>query len=122
MTTIEPGFYLEGQWGMRIESTYICKEVEVGLPPKAPLTPQTKYDFGGKHWLGFECVTRVPIDTRMIDWSLTTKSEIRWVNAYNTAVQDAIMPLLDDDDLDKDARDWLKRNCKPKTIYPWTGA
>lgn len=29
VTTIEPGFYLEGQYGMRIESTYICKEVEV---------------------------------------------------------------------------------------------
>lgn len=31
VTTIEPGFYLEGRWGMRIESVYICKGVEVSL-------------------------------------------------------------------------------------------
>ena len=121
VTSIEPGFYLEGQWGMRIESVYICKEVEVGLICRSSLTHQTKYEFGGSRWLGWECATQVPIDTRMVDWNLTTKAEIRWLNAHNTAVKDALMPLLEDD-LDKDARDWLNRVCKPKTIFPWTGA
>lgn len=32
VTSIEPGFYLEGRWGMRIESVYICKGVEVSYP------------------------------------------------------------------------------------------
>lgn len=109
VTTIEPGCYLEGQYGIRVESVYICKEVEVKYPRE-------------HHWLGFECVTRVPIDTRMIDWTLTTKSEIRWINAYNTMVQDDVLPLLDDDDFDGPARDWIKRVCKPKIILPWTGA
>jgi Xaa-Pro aminopeptidase len=121
VTTIEPGFYLEGEFGMRIENVYLCKEVEVGLDLFAIANPQTKYEFQGKRYLGFECITRVPIDVRMIDWSLTTKSEIRWVNAHNTMVQDALLPLLEDD-LDKDAREWLKRVCKPKIILPWTGA
>ncbi|KAL1405791.1 hypothetical protein Q8F55_007467 [Vanrija albida] len=106
VTTIEPGFYLEGQWGMRVESVYLVKEVE------------TKYDFGGLPYLGFEGLTQVPIDTRMIDWSLTTKPEIKWINEYNTSVEKALTPLLEDE-LDREARDWLKRVCKPKFIFPW---
>lgn len=106
VTTIEPGFYLEGQWGMRIESVFICKEVE------------TKYEFGGKPWLGFENVTRVPIDTRLVDWSLMTKEEIKTLNEHNKMVEEALLPLLEDD-LDKEAREWLKRMCKPKFTWPW---
>lgn len=109
VTTIEPGYYLEGQYGFRVESVYVVREVEVKYPQE-------------HHWLGFECVTRVPIDTKLIDWTLTTKSEIRWINAHNTMVQDAVLPLLDDDDFDGPARDWIKRVCKPKIILPWTGA
>ncbi|BEI79816.1 hypothetical protein CcaverHIS002_0103450 [Cutaneotrichosporon cavernicola] len=107
VTTIEPGFYLEGKYGMRIESTFICKEVE------------TQFEFATK-WLGFECVTRVPIDNRLVDWNLLTKDEIKSLNEYNKMVEDALLPLLDDD-LDKDARDWVKKMCKPHFIWPWTG-
>lgn len=82
------------------------------------LTHQTKYDFGGLPYLGFEGLTQVPIDTRMIDWSLTTKPEIKWINEYNTSVEKALTPLLEDE-LDREARDWLKRVCKPKFIFPW---
>lgn len=91
---------------MRIESVYICKEVE------------TRYAYGGKPWLGFELVTRVPIDTRLVDWSLLTRDEIKAVNDHNKVVEDALTPLLQDD-LDKDAREWLKRMCKPKFTWPW---
>lgn len=79
---------------------------------------QTKYEYNGPNWLSFEPVTRVPICTDLIDWSLMTKDEQRWVNAHNTMVQEALLPLLEDD-LDKEARDWLKRVCKPKIIWPW---
>lgn len=106
---------------MRIENVYLCKEVEVCMTDFSA-DIQTKYEFQGPRWLGFECITRVPIDVHMVDWGLTTKSEIRWINAHNTMVQDSILPMLDDDDLDKPARDWIKRVCKPKIILPWTGA
>lgn len=63
ITTIEPGFYKEGEWGIRTESVYLCKNVEVshGLHPQIGcLTAwQTMYDFGGKVWLGWERVTQV---------------------------------------------------------------
>jgi hypothetical protein len=64
---------------------------------------------------------QVPIQTSLVDWTLTTKDQIRWLNDHNTSVQEALMPLLDGDE-DAEARDWLKKVCKPKKIWPWTGA
>jgi Xaa-Pro aminopeptidase len=48
------------------------------------------------------------------------KSEIKWLNEHNAAVQNAVLPLLDEDQ-DGAAKDWLKKACKPKKIWPWTG-
>jgi len=49
-----------------------------------------------------------------------SRAEIQWLNDHNTSVQDNLMPLMDGDE-DKEARDWVKRMCKPKKIWPWTG-
>lgn len=65
-------------------------------------------------------MTRVPIDTRLIDYGLLNKEEIKALNDHNKMVEDALVPLLDDE-LDKDARDWVKKMCKPHFIWPWTG-
>ncbi|WRT68589.1 uncharacterized protein IL334_005567 [Kwoniella shivajii] len=108
ITSIEPGYYKEGEWGIRIESVIICKPVE------------TLNDTSGR-FLSFERVTQVPIQTSLVDYKLLTKSEIRWLNDHNTSVQDNLLPLLQDDQ-DAQTRDWLKKNCKPKKIWPWTGA
>ncbi|ORY29687.1 peptidase M24, structural domain-containing protein [Naematelia encephala] len=108
ITTVEPGFYKEGEFGVRIESIYICKRV------------QTMYQFNGDNWLGWERVTQVPIATNLIEWSLMSKEEIRWLNDHNKDVREALLPLLLDE-RDKQARDWLKRVTKPKTVWPWLG-
>lgn len=103
------------------------------------------YEFGGHRWLGWERVTQVselcdllwfaqrsptifadarwqvPIQTKLVDYSLMTKDEIKWLNEHNTSVQDALLPLLDGDG-DEPVVKWLKRECKPKKIWPWTGA
>jgi Xaa-Pro aminopeptidase len=62
----------------------------------------------------------VPIQTSLVDWSIMAKSEIKWLNEHNAAVQNAVLPLLDEDQ-DGAAKDWLKKACKPKKIWPWTG-
>ncbi len=49
-----------------------------------------------------------------------SKAEMRWLNEHNAAVQDALLPLLQEDQ-DKDARNWVQRNCKAHTIWPWDG-
>ncbi|WVW85428.1 hypothetical protein I302_107466 [Kwoniella bestiolae CBS 10118] len=108
ITSIEPGYYKEGEWGIRIESVILCKSVD---------TPN--YQSG--HFLSFERITQVPIQTSLVDYKILTKSEIRWLNEHNTSVQDKLMPLLQGDE-DAETRNWLKRNCKPKKIWPWTGA
>ncbi len=65
-------------------------------------------------------VVQVPIQTSLCNWSLMSRAEIQWLNDHNTSVQDNLMPLMDGDE-DKEARDWVKRMCKPKKIWPWTG-
>lgn len=94
--TNEPGFYKEGQWGMRIESTLLVRRVE------------TKGEFGGKIWLGFDRFTMVPIQTKMIKVDMLTKEERAWVRAHNSLVRQSLAPFLQDD---KRALRWLKREC-----------
>ena len=106
--TVEPGWYLEGRYGIRTESLVLCKQVD------------TAFNFGGQ-WFGWERITQVPIQTKLIDWGLMTKDDIRWINDHNTSVQEALWPSLQGDE-DKEVREWLKRECRPKKIWPWTGA
>ncbi|WWC71379.1 uncharacterized protein I206_105334 [Kwoniella pini CBS 10737] len=110
ITSIEPGYYKEGNWGIRIESVILCKPIQT-------INPDCKFgDF-----LSFERITQVPILTNLINYKLLTKSEINWINQHNLQVQNNLLPLLQDDQ-DNQVRNWLKKQCKPKRIWPWTGA
>lgn len=93
--SIEPGYYEENHFGIRIESIYLVKEVE------------TYKNFGHGKWLGFERITQIPIDVRLIDWQLLSKEEKKWLIEHNRACADAVLPLLDKDDVD--ARKWLRQ-------------
>ena len=55
------------QWGVRIESALVVRHV------------QTKREFNGPIWLGFERLTCVPISTRMVDEGMLTKEEKTWL-------------------------------------------
>ncbi|KAJ9115292.1 hypothetical protein QFC20_001159 [Naganishia adeliensis] len=94
----EPGFYLEGQWGIRTESVLICK------PAK------TRYDFGGT-WLGWERITRVPIQTSLVDFNLLSAEQRMWLKLHNEVCRDDLMPLLTLKG-DERVRKWLKQTCK----------
>ncbi|KJA18357.1 hypothetical protein HYPSUDRAFT_145160 [Hypholoma sublateritium FD-334 SS-4] len=92
--TNEPGFYLEGKWGMRIESALVVKKVK------------TRGEFNGNVWLGFDRFTCVPIQTRMVKESMLTKEEKQWLKDHNQRCYDKISPFLKED---KRALKWLKR-------------
>ncbi|RLN34885.1 uncharacterized protein C2845_PM03G23490 [Panicum miliaceum] len=64
--------------------------------------------FGGISYLGFERLTFVPIQSKLIDVSLLSPSEINWVNNYHDEVLDKVSPLLSGD-----SRDWLWKNTRP---------
>lgn len=70
---------------------------------------QTRFDWGGQ-WLGFERITRVPIQSSLVDFGLMSPEQTRWLREHNREVLRDIMPLLTrkEDDL---ARKWLRATC-----------
>ncbi|TFK44086.1 aminopeptidase-P [Crucibulum laeve] len=92
--TNEPGFYNAGKWGMRIESALCVRRVK------------TRGEFNGDIWLGFERLTCVPIQTRMVKESMLTKEEKQWLKDHNQRCLDKLTPILKED---KRAMKWLKR-------------
>ncbi|HET9822429.1 MAG TPA: aminopeptidase P family protein [Burkholderiaceae bacterium] len=84
ITSIEPGLYREGQWGVRIENLVL----NVTGPNTA---------FG--EFLDFETLTLCPIDTRCIERSLLRADEIDWLNAYHATVRERLAPRVAGDAL-----------------------
>jgi len=81
---------------MRIESALAVKRV------------RTKGEFNGDIWLGFERLTCVPIQTRMVKENMLTKDEKQWLKEHNQRCRDLLEPYLKDD---KRALKWLRREC-----------
>ena len=73
----EPGFYLNGQYGIRIENLVHVTEAETD------------------GFLSFETLTLAPIDTRLIDLAMLAPEERAWLNAYHARVREEIGPALD---------------------------
>lgn len=93
----EPGYYKDGEFGIRIESVVKVKEVN------------TPNNFGGKKYLGFETITRVPLCQDLIDVSKLTDEEIAWVNEYHQIVYRDTVAYLAGDKLSKA---WLTKHTK----------
>jgi len=92
----EPGYYEEGKFGVRIESLLIV------VPRDTP------YRFSNKEFLGFETITLVPLQHKLIDTSLLSDEDIHWLNAFHKDVREKILPLLHGPVVD-----WLIENTKP---------
>ncbi|KAF8213885.1 peptidase M24, structural domain-containing protein [Mycena galopus ATCC 62051] len=82
VTTNEPGFYDEGKFGCRIESTIVA------------VKKKTLREFGGDTWMGFDRCTMVPIQSKLVDFSLLTKEEKAWLDAHNKLSYKKLRPLL----------------------------
>ncbi|KXL50785.1 MAG: hypothetical protein FE78DRAFT_27059 [Acidomyces sp. 'richmondensis'] len=94
----EPGYYEDGNFGIRIENVVMVKEVK------------TKHKFGDKPFLGFEHVTMVPMCRKLIDVSMLSERERDWLNAYHREVLEKTSPFFKED---KISREWLERECAP---------
>ena len=90
--TDEPGIYLEGKFGVRIENTLL-------------VTPYKETQFG--QFLQFESLTLCPIDTTPIVRELLLDEEIAWLNQYHQRVFDTLSPHLNAEETA-----WLKAVCK----------
>ncbi len=79
LTSIEPGIYRPGRWGVRIENLVLNRVAETT-------------EFG--EYLCFETLTLCPIDTRCIDRALLRADEVAWLNAYHATVRARLAPCL----------------------------
>lgn len=89
ITSIEPGTYRPGRWGVRIENLVINQEA-------------SKSEFG--EFLKFETLTLCPIDTRCLEISALGAEERDWLNDYHAQVRQRLSPLLSGA-----ALEWLNR-------------
>lgn len=96
--TNEPGIYLPGRFGVRIENTML-------------IVPAFESEFG--RYLKLEPLTLCPIDKRPIDSSMLTNDELLWLNDYHQRVYEQLSPLLT-----KEEKDWLRHATSPLTPTP----
>ncbi|KAK1979491.1 metallopeptidase family M24 [Colletotrichum cereale] len=96
--SIEPGFYEDGSYGIRIENVAMVTEVK------------TKHSFGDKPYLGFEHVTMVPYCQNLIEPSLLTAEEKAWLNAHNADILQKTKEFFQNDPL---TLTWLARETQP---------
>ena len=90
----EPGYYKPGEFGIRIENLVLVEKREI---------PGMEGD-----WLGFETLTLVPIDKKLVDRDMLGEAEIEWWNAYHARVREVLAPQLEGEDLA-----WLEHACEP---------
>jgi Xaa-Pro aminopeptidase len=83
--SIEPGFYKDGEFGVRVEN--------LGLVVK-----DEKRSTRALAFYTFETLTLCPIDVRLVRRELLTAEEIVWLNGYHARVRAALTPLLDEPD------------------------
>ena len=91
--TDEPGVYLEGRFGVRIENTLL-------------IVPAGESEFG--KFLGFETLTLCPIDVRPIIKEMLTPAERMWLNDYHAMVYQRLKEHLKEDEVE-----WLKSVTTP---------
>ncbi len=90
--TDEPGIYMEGKFGVRIENTLLIK-------------PYKETAFG--KFLQFEALTLCPIDTAPIVREMMTNEEILWLNNYHQRVRETLSPYLNESE-----QQWLNEATK----------
>jgi len=96
ITSIEPGVYRPGQWGVRIEN--LVMNVGATTPEGDTFAEM----------LEFETLTLCPIDTRCIERSLLRDDEVAWLNAYHATVRERLAPRVQGDTLA-----WLIERTQP---------
>lgn len=92
----EPGFYLDGQFGIRIENIITS------------VSADTEHKFGGREYLGFHTISLAPLCKNLIDTTLLSDLEKKWVDDYHRETLDKVGPHVNEQVLH-----WLKDECAP---------
>lgn len=97
--SIEPGYYEDGAYGIRIENLALVREVA------------TEHAFGDKPFLGFERLTMVPYCRALIDEGMLTAEEKAWLNESSKKIREVMQGRFDDGD--EVTKRWLERETQP---------
>lgn len=93
ITSNEPGLYLEGRYGIRLENLIVT-------------TKAMNTEFG--QFLRFDTMTLFPFDTTLLETEIMTDAEIEWLNAYHAEVRRRLTPLLSPAEAE-----WLRSKTEP---------
>ena len=102
LITDEPGYYRDGEFGIRIENVMVAKKHEI------PKEEVDKYEKNLK-FLTFETITMVPIDKNLMLLDIMTPQEIEWVDTYHQIVEKNLTPYMKQDF----EKEFLKQACAP---------
>ncbi|KMS95197.1 hypothetical protein BVRB_011370 [Beta vulgaris subsp. vulgaris] len=94
--TDEPGYYEDGNFGIRLENVLIVNEAN------------TKFNFGDRGYLEFEHITWAPYQHKLIDLKLLTPEEISWVNTYHSRCREILSPYMNETEMA-----WLRKATEP---------
>ncbi len=84
----EPGFYREGEYGIRIESLMLVEQCD-------------------EKFLQFKTLTLAPVDSNLIDFKMLTRPEKTWLRDYHARIFETL-----EGKLDQESRGWLKKICE----------
>ena len=91
--TDEPGIYLEGKFGCRIENMLLAVAAGEGVQ--------------GDRFCRFETLTLCPYDRKILNTDMLNQDEKDWINAYHGMVYEKLSPLLNTEE-----KEWLEKACK----------
>ena len=89
----EPGYYKNGKYGIRIENLEVVSKYKINK--------------SNEHFLHFQNLTRVPLETKLINKKMLTKFEIDWVNKYHQKVYENLVKFIKTDN--EELLNFLKR-------------
>ena len=108
----EPGFYEDGNFGIRIENliaiTYVKPEDNEAAEKDASDEESDAPKSTDKKFLRFDRLTMIPIQKNLIDVDLMTDAELDWLDTYHEEVLAKVGPLLEDG---SPAMEWLEKSC-----------
>lgn len=93
ITSVEPGYYEPGWGGIRLENLY--------------LTITMGKDSTGAEWYGFESLTYIPFDKKLVDWQALSTEQLVWLKAYYQSILEKIIPTLSAEEAF-----WLENACE----------
>eukprot|EP00577_Skeletonema_sp_RCC1716_P005313 CAMPEP_0113416366 /NCGR_PEP_ID=MMETSP0013_2-20120614/25078_1 /TAXON_ID=2843 ORGANISM="Skeletonema costatum, Strain 1716" /NCGR_SAMPLE_ID=MMETSP0013_2 /ASSEMBLY_ACC=CAM_ASM_000158 /LENGTH=766 /DNA_ID=CAMNT_0000303417 /DNA_START=91 /DNA_END=2391 /DNA_ORIENTATION=+ /assembly_acc=CAM_ASM_000158 len=113
VTSNEPGYYEDGNFGIRIEN--LLEIVEISSSDDAtngeePANKKQKVAAEGKKFLKFGKLTLIPIQKNLIKVEIMTDDELNWLDSYHQEVLQKVKPLLEEG---TPAMEWLVKSCEP---------